>query len=199
MDEVEADADVDECDQSDSWGEPDEYEVDCISMDEEEQDIDIFPAEVEDLGKRRGTNDAREGIIKKLRETPPNPDTSMGGFKSIPVQKMPHVSRGQYKTYKVAPDRKLLAKKESKDVMNKPVAVPLNHYMGMSFLASKNKGKLMDKLTKDAAGVLDAYVDTLEVQGTEINATMDLDELPSSDSCGLRSITEACPLEINPV
>ncbi len=63
-------------------------------MDEYEQEIDIFPAEVEDLGKRRGTNDAREGIIKKLRETPPNPDTSMGGFKSIPVQQMPKVTRG---------------------------------------------------------------------------------------------------------
>ncbi len=93
----------------------------------------------------------------------------------------------------------MIAKKESKDVMNKPVAVPLNHYMGMSFLASKNKGKLMDKLTKDAAGMLDAYVDTLEVQDAKANATMDLDELPSSDSGGLRSISELCPLEINPV
>ncbi len=63
-------------------------------MDEHEYEIDIFPAEVEDLGKRRGTNEAREGIIKKLRETTPNADTSMGGFKSIPIQRTPHVSRG---------------------------------------------------------------------------------------------------------
>lgn len=61
------------------------------------------------------------------------------------------------------PDKKTIAKKEGKEVMTKPVAVPLNHYMGMAFLASKDKNKLVSKLTKDASSALDAYVEVLEV------------------------------------
>lgn len=91
---------------------------------------------------------------------------------------MPNVTRSAYKTYKVAPDRRAIAKKESKDVMTKPVAVPLNHYMGMTFLATQDKSKLMNKLTKDATSVLDAYVETLEVN-----------PLPA----------EVSPLELSPV
>lgn len=141
----------------------------------------MFPAEIEDLGKRKGTNEARDNIVKKLRETPPNADAAMGGFKSIPVQKMPSLSRGQYKTYKVVPDRRAIAKKESKDVMTKPVAVPLNHYMGVTLLASKSRDKLVHKLTRDATNVLDAYVDTLEVPA-KMSLPLDL-----------------APLEINPL
>lgn len=141
----------------------------------------MFPAEIEDLGKRKGTNDARDSIVKKLRETPPNPSTSMGGYKSIPVQKSPGLGRGQYKTYKVVPDKKAIAKKEGKDAMSKPVAVPLNHFMGMTFLASKSKEKLLNKLTTDASNAIDAYIDALEVE----------EPIPNSP--------EPCSLEINPV
>ncbi len=65
--------------------------------------------------------------------------------------------------------------------MTKPVAVPLNHYMGMTFLASQDKNKLMHKLTKDATSILDAYVETLEVN--------DQPNLPA----------EVSPLELSPV
>ena len=60
--------------------------------------------------------------------------------------------------------------------MTKPVAVPFNHYVGMTLLASKNKEKLVSKFTRDAGSLVDAYVETLEV------------DLP-----------EVCPLEVNPV
>lgn len=74
---------------------PENQDLDCLSQfDFDEDVIDMFPAEIEDLGKRKGTNDARDSIVKKLCKTPSNPDTSMGGFKSIPVQKMPITSRG---------------------------------------------------------------------------------------------------------
>ncbi len=51
----------------------------------------MFPAEIEDLVKRKGTNAARDAIVKKLHGTPPNADASMG-YKQTPVQKMPSVS-----------------------------------------------------------------------------------------------------------
>lgn len=44
---------------------------------------------------------------------------------------MPNVTRSANKTYKVAPGKKAIAKKQGKDMMTKPVAVPLNHYMGI--------------------------------------------------------------------
>ncbi len=47
--------------------------------------------------------------------------------------------------------------------MTKPVSVPMNHLMGMTFLAAKNKDKLVHKLTSDASNALQAYVDVLEV------------------------------------
>ncbi len=75
----------------------------------------------------------------------------------------------------------MVARKEGKDVMSKPVAVPLNHYMGMTFLASKDKNKLANKLAKDASSVLEAYVDTVEVQPSS--------PLPA----------EVLPLELNPL
>ena len=87
----------------------------------------------------------------------------MGGYKEVPVQKMPGLTRGQYKTYKVVPNKAQVAKKEARDTMTKPVSVPMNHLMGMTFLASKNKEKLVNKLTSDASEALQAYVDVLEV------------------------------------
>ncbi len=92
MDEVEAD--VDACDEDDSWGDPDEQEIECISEDDVDDEIDMFPAEIDDLGKRKGTNDARDEIVKKLRATPVNADAAMGGYRQVPVQKMPTVPRG---------------------------------------------------------------------------------------------------------
>ena len=124
----------------------------------------MFPAEVEDLGKRKGTNEARDNIVKKLRETPPNADALMGGYREVPITKMPSLQRATYKTYKAVPDKRSVAKKECKDLMSKAVAVPFSHYVGMTLLASKNKDKLVSKFTKDASTLVDAYVDTLEVE-----------------------------------
>ena len=54
-----------------------EPQVDCCS---DEEDVDVFntegEADVEDLGKRKGINSARYEIVKKLKETPPNANTS---------------------------------------------------------------------------------------------------------------------------
>jgi hypothetical protein len=85
VDELEEDASVGECDKASSWGEAEDQDIDCVSQEELDDVLDMFPAEIEDLGKRRGTNDARDNIVKKLRETPPNADAAMGGFRSIPV------------------------------------------------------------------------------------------------------------------
>ena len=48
--------------------------------------------------------------------------------------------------------------------MSKPVAVPLDQYVGLTFLASKDKGKLMTKLTSQASAAVESYADanTLE-------------------------------------
>lgn len=64
-----------------SYGEAETHNVKCICISEQEDSIDMLPAEIEDLGKRNRTNLARDSIVKKLRETPPNADTSMGGYK----------------------------------------------------------------------------------------------------------------------
>ena len=63
MDEVqvESEAEVDACDEASSWGEPENPDLDCLSEVELEEVIDMFPAEIEDLGKqKRGSNDARD-------------------------------------------------------------------------------------------------------------------------------------------
>ena len=175
--------DIDECEEDEEWGSPEEPEIDYISGDEYEEDVDMFPVgvEIEDLGKRKGTNDARDNIVKKLRQTPPNPSAAMGGYREIPVTKTPPITRGQYKTYKVVPDKAALARKEAKDTMTKPVSVPLNHFMGITMLATKNKDKLVNKLTQDATKTLEAYVETVEVDDAD------------SPDC------EVCSLEINPL
>ena len=48
--------------------------IECLSEQEEHLDTDVLnaDAEIEDLGKRRGTNDARDEMVKQLRMIPPN-------------------------------------------------------------------------------------------------------------------------------
>lgn len=69
-----------------------------------------------------------------------------------------------------------MARKEGKDVMTKPVAVPLNHYVGATVLSSKNKEKTISKWTRDATSILDALVETVEVQQS-LPAQMDALEI----------------------
>lgn len=77
IEEEDADACVAEDDDGSSVGDVEEPQVDCCS---DEEDVDVFntegEADVEDLGKRKGTNSARDEIVKKLKETPPNANTS---------------------------------------------------------------------------------------------------------------------------
>ncbi len=70
---------------SGSYGEPEMQDVECLSDREQKDALDMFPAEIEDLGERKRTNSARDAIVKKLRETLPNADASMGGYKHVPV------------------------------------------------------------------------------------------------------------------
>lgn len=130
-------------DDASSYGEMEEAEVDCFT-DEDGDLVDVFTAgaEIEDLGKRKGTNPARDDLVKRLRDTPPNANTSMGGYKSVPVHPM-----ADYKTYRTKKDRFASVKREAKDTMRKPIAVPLNQFMGLSLLASKDQSKLVTRLT----------------------------------------------------
>lgn len=122
-------------DESD-YGAPEDALVACYSEDDEQVvDLFNFGADVEDLGKRKGTNPARDDLVKKLRDTPPNANTSQGGFRSVPVQPM---AGSDYKTYRTKRDKYAAVKKEAKETMRKPVAVPLNQYIGLQFLASKD-------------------------------------------------------------
>jgi hypothetical protein len=70
-----------------------------------------------------------------------------------------------FKTYKVKKDHYAGIKKDAVDTMRKPVAVPMNQYMGLTLLASKDKAKLVHKLTKEASKAIDSYadMDVLEV------------------------------------
>ncbi len=122
-------------------------------------------AEVDDIGKRKGTNPARDELVKKLRDTPPNANTSFGGYRSVPVQPMRDHPMRDYKTYKVKKDSFAAVKKDGKEAMRKPVPVPLNQFMGLSLLATKNKEKLVQRLTREAANAVDSYVeaDVIEV------------------------------------
>jgi hypothetical protein len=83
VDVIEEEADAHHCDADSSWGEAEEPDVDCFSQGASDEEVDVFPVgvEVEDLGKRKGTNAARDEIVKKLRETPPNANTNQGGFR----------------------------------------------------------------------------------------------------------------------
>ena len=58
--------------------------------------------------------------------------------------------------------------KEAKETMSKPVAVPLDQYVGMALLATKDQQKLVKKLTKKAAASIDSYAD---VGGVEVAAS----------------------------
>jgi hypothetical protein len=96
----------------------------CCSDDEELIDVLNAEAEIEDLGKRKGTNAARDEIVKRLRQTPPNPNTLQGGFRSIPITGYKPTTG--YKTYKIKKDPLVSKAKEVKETMLKPVAVPVN-------------------------------------------------------------------------
>ena len=57
--------------------EVEEPTIECLSEQEEHLDTDVLnaDAEIDDLGKCRGTNDARDDMVKKLRTIPPNANT----------------------------------------------------------------------------------------------------------------------------
>ncbi len=72
-DTIVANADVgSDGEDSGSYGEPEMQDVECLSGGEQEDAMDMFPAEIEDLGKRKGTNSARDAIVKNLRDFSPN-------------------------------------------------------------------------------------------------------------------------------
>jgi hypothetical protein len=159
--EEDDDASVDEAAEEDDAGSSiEDPELQCVSEEDLSQDVDIFEAEIEDLGKRKGTNEARESMVKKLRETPSNPNTAQGGYRDVPV-------RGAYKSYQVKKDPKLKLGKEVKDTMSKPVAVPLNQYVGLTLLAARDKNKLVTKLTSDATDAVHAFCNAFEIQAVE--------------------------------
>lgn len=71
---------------------------------------------------------------------------------------------GEYKTFKVKRDPHL---KEAKETMSKPVAVPLDQYVGLTFLASKDKSKLMTKLTSRASAAVESYADANTLEASD--------------------------------
>lgn len=98
--------------------------IECLSEQEDMlADVLNADAEIEDLGKRRGTNDARDEMVKKLKMIPPNAHTSQGGFREVPIQGNTGKSSNTFKTYKV---RKDPYSKDIKETMSKPVAVPMD-------------------------------------------------------------------------
>lgn len=66
--------------------------------------------------------------------------------------------------------------------MQKPVAVPVNQFMGLTLIASKNKDKLIEKLTKEATNALDSYADlsTIEIQAQSKPPTVDINRAEGS-------------------
>ncbi len=137
-----AGADSDDCSVDEAESDVDDVEhphIECVHQYEDHGEAaDVLSADadadVEDLGKRKGTNDAREGIVKKFRDTPPNASTSHGGYREVPIQGMKTSGHtGSYKTYRVKKDPYV---KEAKETMGKPVAVPLDQYVGMALLAT---------------------------------------------------------------
>ena len=167
MDAVEAeedDASVAEAAEEEDDSSIEDPELQCVSEEDLAQEVDIFEAEIEDLGKRKGTNEARESMIKKLRETPSNPNTAQGGYRDVPI-------RGTYKSYQVKKDPKIKLGKEVKETMTKPVAVPLNQYVGLTLLAARDKNKLITKLTSDASEAVHAFCNAFEIQAVEGSAS----------------------------
>ena len=135
----------------------------------EDELADLFNVEgeagdIDALGKR--SNDARDEVLKKLRTTPKNPNVAQGGgYVQVPVAPMP-----TYKTYSL-PKRAAPKDRAMRETMEKPVAVPLNQYMGLTLLASKNKDKLVTRLTNEASRTVESYtVDAIEVTEVQQNA-----------------------------
>ena len=56
--------------------EPEAPEMQCLSEDDTLPDAEILMTEIEDLGKRKGTNEARDNIVKKFKQTPDNPNNT---------------------------------------------------------------------------------------------------------------------------
>lgn len=110
--------------------------------------------DVDDLGKRKGDNEARQNIIKKLRSTPTNPNVAMGGGANASASQS---KPDRYKLYRVPvgkvaePPRVSSKAKELKETMSKPVAVPLGQYVGLTMLATKDRTQLANKLANDAS------------------------------------------------
>jgi hypothetical protein len=52
----------------------------------------------------------------------------------------------------------------------------MNQFMGLTLIASKDKNKLINKLTKDATSAIDQYADlsTLEIQPKPESRTIDI-------------------------
>ena len=71
--------------------------------------------------------------------------------------------------------------------MRKPVAVPMNQYMGLTLLASKDKQKLVSKLTMEASKAIDSYAD---VDIIEVTAQPGKDQLDKPEACHTAALLE---------
>ena len=84
----------------------------------------------------------------------------------MPIQGMPTKptsATSSYKTYKVKRDPYM---KKVKETLSKPAAVPLDQFVGLTFLASKDKTKLISKLTSKASAVVDSYADVSPLEAS---------------------------------
>ena len=57
--------------------------------------------------------------------------------------------------------------KEVKETMSKPVAVPLDQFVGLTLIASKDKTTLVQKLTRKAAATIESYADVGHLEARE--------------------------------
>ncbi len=89
-----AGSDSDDCSVDEAESDEDNVEhpnVECVQQDDDlfdAADVLSADADVEDLGKRKGTNEARDSIVKRFCNTPPNASTSHGGDREVPIQGM---------------------------------------------------------------------------------------------------------------
>ena len=137
----------------------------CEELDEGMAELLNVEGDIDSLGKR--SNSARDEVVKKLRNTPANPNVAQGGgYVRVPVTPLP-----TYKSYSLPKRAAPKLEPKLKETMEKPVAVPMNQYMGLTLLASQDKSKLVNKLTKEAAKVVESYsVDAIEVTEVTQNA-----------------------------
>ena len=137
----------------------------CEELEEGMAELLNVEGDIDSLGKR--SNSARDEVVKKLRTTPANPNVAQGGgYVRVPVSPLP-----TYKSYSLPKRATPKLEPKLKETMEKPVAVPMNQYMGLTLLASQDKGKLVNKLTKEAAKVVESYsIDAIEVTEVTQNA-----------------------------